>query len=72
LGGGILARVTLQIARLHNDGVANPDWCEAMNCCFEQTEDDARMDCLSRYGATLGYLDSARDTIQESCVASGK
>lgn len=51
-----------------------PDYCESMNCCFEQTEDSGRLNCLnrfSRYSTGDGFYRS-RDTIQESCVASGK
>jgi hypothetical protein len=57
-----------------NDGVADPDLCEANICCDGQTEDAARLDCFSRFrGRETGsqfYKNS--DAIQESCVASGK
>jgi len=58
-----------------NRGVANPDLCEAMNCCWEQTEDDARLECFTtrfRFVHTGSYFYNYRDAIQESCVASGK
>ena len=58
-----------------NYGAAISDLCEAMNCCWEQTEDDARLDCFTtrfRHGSTGFDFYSARDTIQESCVASGR
>ena len=58
-----------------NYGRIYPHVCEAMNCCFEQTEDDARLDCFTtRFrdpGTGFGFYLS-RDTIQESCVASGR
>jgi hypothetical protein len=56
-------------------GVGNPDLCEAMNCCWEQTEDDARLECFTnrfRIGSTGYDFYNHRDTIQESCVASGR
>jgi hypothetical protein len=52
-----------------------PEICEAMNCCFEQTEDDSRLDCFTaqfRHGATGYQFHRLRDELQESCVASGK
>jgi hypothetical protein len=58
-----------------NHGVAIPDYCEAMNCCFGETEDDARLACFTTRFRTLGtgfYFYNHRDTIQESCVASGR
>jgi hypothetical protein len=57
-----------------NDGLRSPDMCEAMNCCYEQTEDDARLDCFSRFrgGSTGLEFHRARDAIQERCIASGK
>ena len=61
--------------RCVNNGVANPDICEANICCFEQTEDDARLDCFTtrfRHGMTGLDFHSARNELQESCVASGK
>ena len=63
--------------RCVNNGVKYPDYCEAMNCCFGETEDDARLDCFSRFrhgdGDTTGEdFYYRRDEIQESCVASGK
>ncbi len=57
-----------------NNGVARPDLCEAMNCCFGETEDDARLDCFSRFRDGWAGIEfyNHRDAIQESCVASGK
>ena len=57
-----------------NHGVFYPDLCEAMNCCYGETEDDARLDCFSRSRnwRTGHYFYNYRDTIQESCVASGR
>jgi len=46
-----------------------------MNCCFGETEDDARLDCFTTRFRTLytGWdFHNYRETIQESCVASGK
>ncbi len=60
--------------RCVNNGVAFPDLCEANICCFEQTEDNARLDCFSRFRDEFtgrGFRNN-RDTIQEGCVASGK
>ena len=64
--------------RCVNYGVAYPDDCEAMHCCYEQTEDDARLDCFTtRFrvngwgaGGTGWDFYNHRDAIQESCVAS--
>ena len=60
--------------RCVNDGGVNPEICEAMNCCYEQTEDDARLDCFSRFRDRLTgrHFDLQGDEIQESCIASGK
>ncbi len=55
-----------------NRGVAFPVLCEAMNCCFEQTEDDARLDCFTTRFKSTAFYNHYRDTIQESCVASGR
>jgi hypothetical protein len=57
-----------------NNGVGRPELCEANICCYEQTEDDARLDCFSRFrdGLTGWDFYHNRDTIQESCVASGR
>jgi hypothetical protein len=57
-----------------NWGVGFPDYCEAMNCCFGETEDDARLDCFSRFRdrRTGFYFYNYSDEIQESCVASGR
>jgi hypothetical protein len=57
-----------------NFGMTYPDVCEAMNCCWEQTEDDSRLDCFSRFRDGLTGWDFYHnlDTIQESCVASGR
>jgi hypothetical protein len=49
-----------------------------MNCCFGQTEDDARLDCFTTHFRTDGFPSTgrefywSREEIQESCVASGK
>jgi hypothetical protein len=62
--------------RCVNQGVMYPDYCEAMNyCCFEQTEDDARLDCFTTrfkgwYTGSDFYSNSY--TIYESCITSGK
>ncbi len=56
-------------------GVMYPNICEANFCCFEQTDDDARLDCFTtrfRDGRTGVGFYRFRDTIQESCVASGR
>ncbi len=58
-----------------NFGIAFPVYCEAMNCCWEQTEDGARLDCFttqfrSEYTGSGFYFN--RDTMKESCIASGK
>jgi hypothetical protein len=57
-----------------NYGVAYPDTCEAMNCCWEQTEDDARLDCFSRFRneVTGNGFYWRHEELQESCVASGR
>ena len=58
-----------------NDGVAQPDLCEANFCCDGQSEDGARLDCFSRFRIdwwTGSGLSQNRDTIQESCVANGR
>jgi hypothetical protein len=58
-----------------NYGIDLPVHCEAMNCCFGETEEDARMDCFTnrfRVGLTGWKFHNARDIIHESCVASGK
>jgi len=60
-----------------NLGAKYPDLCEANICCYEQTEDDARLDCFTTrfrdtwtgfYFSYFGYSDA----IQETCIASGK
>jgi hypothetical protein len=61
--------------RCVNQGVMYPDYCEAMNyCCFEQTEDDARLDCFSHFRnwSTGWEFHNARDIIQESCISGGR
>ena len=61
--------------RCVNRGVNYPDYCEAMNCCYEQTEDDARLECFTtRFRDSMTGFDFywSRDEIQESCVASGR
>ena len=58
-----------------NYGVGRTDLCEAMHCCYEQSEDDARLDCFTtrfKHWSTGSGFHNARDTIQESCVASGR
>ncbi len=51
-----------------------PDYCESMNCCFEQTDDSGRLNCLNRFSrdSTGDGFYRSRDTIQEGCIASGK
>ena len=57
-----------------NWGVVSTNYCEAMNCCWEQTDDVARLDCFTRFRTPdtgrefRGFLEQ----IEESCVASGK
>ncbi len=60
--------------RCVNRGVGNPDYCKAMHCCYEQTEDDARLNCFSRFRDAWTGVEfyNNQDAIQESCVASGK
>ena len=55
-------------------GVAFPDLCEANICCDGQTEDDARLDCFSRFrDVNTGFgLYLYRDTFQESCISGGR
>jgi hypothetical protein len=58
-----------------NNGVGRTDLCEANICCYEQTEDDARLDCFTtRFRTDLTGWDfyHNRDTIKESCIASGR
>ncbi len=61
-------------AQCVNYGVEYPELCEANICCDGQTEDDARLDCFSRFrGGWTGYdFYYYRDAVQESCVASGR
>ncbi len=57
-----------------NWGVSISNYCEAMNCCWEQTDDVARLDCFSRFRTpdTGREFHGFLDQIEESCVASGK
>ncbi len=58
-----------------NLGLMYPNFCEAMNCCWGQTEDDARLDCFTTRFRTDGtgfYFYNQRDELQDSCVASGR
>jgi hypothetical protein len=58
-----------------NYGEKSPNLCKALTCCLEQADDIGRLDCFQRYrdnNYTGRPLSVDSETIQESCVASGK
>ncbi len=62
-----------------NYGVEYPNLCEAMNCCYEQSEDTEKIKCFSRFtidfpstfGTVYGLYENKR-SVKEDCIASGQ